>query len=183
MAEPGDRAERAVPGERSQGNDHPELGERAELTFEERQASVAFLGGRPVPRWRASVDRAQVRPAEVQTVVHGGGRRPVREPGAMQRREQEITRAIAGEDPPGPVPTMCRGRKPEHQDPGARVPEPRDRPPPIPLVREAGDLLPGDLLPPGHEPRASTTHNDVVPDLVEPRRLHGEPVPMRSKMS
>src|SRR5207247_2680418 len=132
-------------GERSEGNDHTELGERAELTFEERQASVPFLGGRPVPRWRASVDRAQVRPAETEAVVHGGGRRPVREPGAMQRREQEITRAIAGEDPPGPVPTMCRGRKPEHQDPGAPFPEPGDRPPPIHRASEAGTLFPTTL--------------------------------------
>src|SRR5436309_11846443 len=183
VAQPVDRPERPVPRERTQGNDHTELGECAELPLEEWEAAVALLGGRAIPGWGAPVHGAEVRPPQAEAVVHGRGRRPVREPGPVQRREQEVSRAIARKDPPCPVAAVCRRREPEDEYARSWVAEPRHRSPPIRLVREAGDLLPGDLLPPGHEPRASTTHNDVVPDLVEPRRLHGEPVPMRSKMS
>ena len=47
---------------------------------------------------------------------------------------------------------------------------------------EEEELLPGDLLPPGNEPRASAAHHDVIPDGIYGQR-HGEPVPIRSKTS
>src|SRR5437588_4602410 len=182
VAEGGDPPERPVPRERAQRNDHTELGERAELPHEEREAAVALLGGRAVPGWGAAVHGAQVRPPEAEAVVHGRGRRPVREPGPVQRREQEVPRTIAREDPPRPVAAVCGRREPEDEDARPRVAEPGHRSSPVRLVREAGDLLPGDLLAPGDEPRTSTAHDDVLPDLVEGRRRHGTPDPIRSKM-
>src|SRR5512132_3153102 len=182
VAETGDRAQRAIPGERSQRNDHAYTGEGAELSLQEREAAIALLGGRAVPRRSASVHRAEIGTAESEAVVHGRGRRPVREAGAMQRREQEVPRAIAREDPPRPVTSMRGRRKPEDEDPRVRVAESRHRPPPVRLVREAGHLVPGDLLAPGDEPWASATHDDVVPEIVQ-RGRHGVPVPTRAKMS
>src|SRR5439155_14139058 len=160
VPEAGDRAKRPVPGERSQRKDHAETGEGAQLPLEEREATIPFLGGRAVPRWGAPVHGAEVGPAEPEAVVHGGGGRPVREPGPMHRCEQEVPRTIAREDPPRPVPAVSGRRKPEHEDARPRVPEARHRSPPIPLIREARDLLPSDPLAPGNEPRAPTAHHD-----------------------
>ena len=79
----------------------------------------------------------------------------------MQRRPQEVTRGIAGEDTAGPVAAVRRRRQAKDEDPRVRVAEARDRPAPVLLVAEPRDLLPGDELAPRDQPRAAPTGDDL----------------------
>jgi hypothetical protein len=79
----------------------------------------------------------------------------------MHRREQEIARRVAREDPTGPVAAVRRRRQPDDEDPRVRVAETRDGPAPVRLVAEPGDLLAGDLLAPGDEAGAAPAGDDL----------------------
>src|SRR5262249_9028137 len=89
VAEGSDRAERAVPAEGAERDDHTELPERRELAFEERQARVAFLRRGPIAGRRAAVDGGDVDVPERQPVVRRYRRGPVGEPGPVEGSEQE----------------------------------------------------------------------------------------------
>ena len=56
---------------------------------------------------------------------------------------------------------MGSGGETEYDDAGLRIAEARDRTPPVGLVLEGSPLLPGYLLAPGDEARASTTGDDL----------------------
>ena len=78
----------------------------------------------------------------------------------MQRGEQEVARAVAGEDPAGPVPAVRRGREAEDQDPRGRIAEALHRPAPVVPVAVRRPLLARDLLAPLDEPRAAAAVDD-----------------------
>src|ERR687894_1526209 len=94
----------------------------------------------------------------VFTVARDGS---VRQTRAVERREEEVTRAVAGEDATGPVGAVGGGGEPEEDDPCSRVAEAGDRAAPVSLARVGCPLLAGDLLAPLNEPRAATTRDDL----------------------
>src|SRR5258708_254492 len=79
---------------------------------------------------------------------------PRGQPAPVQRGEQEVTAAVAGEDPPGPVTTMRGGREAHDEYPGCRVTPAGDRAPPVSLIPEGLAAGGGHVLPPADQPRA-----------------------------
>ena len=57
------------------------------------------------------------------------------QPGAVQRGEQHVAAAVAGEHPPGAVGAVRGRRQPDDQHPRIGRAEPRNRPAPVGLVR------------------------------------------------
>src|SRR5678816_4477281 len=100
-------------------------------------------------------------PAEHQRVVARDARRLVRQPGAVQRRVEEVPRAVAGEDAARPVSPVCGRRKPEDGQPRPRVPPPRHRSRPVAPVAEGTALDPADLFSPAHEAWAGDARRDA----------------------
>src|SRR3954468_15720942 len=98
----------------------------------------------------------------------------VREAREVERGEQPVARAVAGEDAAGPVAAVRCRREAEDVELRARVAEARDRPAPVGLGGEGGALLARDLLAPGHEPRAAAAARDAVFELGQ-RRARIEP--------
>ena len=140
VAERRKRVERAVPRERSEGHDHPEVLERDDLALQEREAAVPLAGRRAVSRRGAVVHRGDVRAAQLEPVVASDRRRLVREPRAVHGRKEEVARAVAGEDPAGPVP---RARRAPTRAPAPALERRRTRAPgdPVFLVGEPSDLV------------------------------------------
>ena len=104
------------------GHDHPDVLQEGQLADQERRAAVALVVGRPVER-RGAADRGgDVRVAQGQAVVGPARAGPVGEAGLVERRPQEVARAVAGEDP---ARSGCRRGRP---GPGPRSgPAPRGR--------------------------------------------------------
>src|SRR6185503_9128364 len=98
---------------------------------------------------------------EAQPVPAGDRDRAVREPRAMQRGEEEVARAVAGEDAARAV-AAVRGRSEAHdQQAGLRVAPARDRPAPVLLVPEATDLDARHGAAPGPQAAAALAGDDV----------------------
>ena len=127
-----------------------------------RQVSRS-AGRRPVGRRRAAhrrrrpSSRVSARPSSRETRLGLVG-----QPRPPQRREQPVARAVAGEDPPGPVAAVGGRRQAEHDDPRRRVAEARDRPAPVLLIGERGALDPRHLLAPGDQPRTAPAGGDLA---------------------
>ena len=91
----------------------------------------------------------------------------------VQRREQPVAGAVAGEDPAGPVAAVGRRRQPDDEHPRLGAPPAGDRPAPVGLVGERPALLDRDVLAPPHQPRAGSAHRDLGVELGQrsvPRR-------------
>src|SRR5690606_12695317 len=86
----------------------------------------------------------------------------------VQRRVQEVPRAVTGEHPPGPVGAVGGRGQADDDDRGVRVAEGRDRLAPVLLVPEGGPLLPGHLLPPLHQAGARPAGDHL---LLQPAEL------------
>ena len=91
-------------------------------------------------------------------------------PVAMQRGEQEVARAVAGEHAAGAVGAVRGRREPEHEHARGRVAEARDRAAPVVLVAERRALLARDPLAPLDEARAGAAGGDLGLERGE-RRL------------
>ena len=89
--------------------------------------------------------REQVREAVAGVSRRGNAREAVRVHGAHQKVSR-AERSIAGEDAPGPVCAVRRGRQADDEHPRLRVAEARHRPAPIDLMAVRGFLLRGDAL-------------------------------------
>ena len=76
-------------------------------------------------------------------------RRQGRQTGPVQRGEQPVAAAVAGEDAPGAVAAVRGRREPDHEDLGPLVAPAGDRPAPVGLVAYGLAALGGDLLAPG----------------------------------
>ena len=158
---------RGFVAERAEDDDHAQPREEFELAHEIRAALVALGRRRLVRRRRATHRRGDVHVGESQTVVAPIGRRLVREPGAMERREQEVAGAIAGEDAPGAVPAVRGRSEPDDQHAGIRVAEPGDGPAPVVVGPKGRSLLARDRFPPGDEPRTGPALDDLGGECAE----------------
>ena len=93
--------------------------------------------------------------------------RLVGEAGPVQRGEQPVAGAVAGEDPPGPVAAVGRRREADHHQPRARVAEARQRARPVALALVAARRVGRDGLAPRDQPRAAAARLDLGGERVE----------------
>src|SRR5262245_7317703 len=172
VAEPGSRArhrrpegrerpERGRPGERAEGDDDADAAERGQLPGEVRRAVVAFRGERLVVRRRAFDRRRDPEVMCFQVVAAPDADRAIGETGGVQRRPQEVSARVAGEDAARPLAAVGGWSEPEEQDPRGGIPEAGHGPAPVRLVAEPRDLLARDLLPPLDEPWTATAVDDL----------------------
>src|SRR6185437_4698614 len=80
---------------------------------------------------------------------------------SMQCGPQEVAARVAGEDAPGPIAAVGRGREPDDQDARRWIAEAGQRPRPVRLAREPSRRLARRLLAPGHEPRTPNAVDDL----------------------
>ena len=111
VPERGERPQRAVPRERPERDDHAHVPSAAISRSRNGRHVSRSSRRRLVRRRRAAVHRRDVGVREPQTVVARDRRRLVREPAAVERREQEVARPVAREDPAGAV-AAVGGRAP-----------------------------------------------------------------------
>jgi len=155
-------SEHRAPGDGAEGEDDAHVGEERQLVVEEVGAAGDLVGARRVVGRSAADGGDDVSVRERQAVVARGARGLAGEAGAMERGEEEVARAIPGEDTPGAVRAVRGGRETENRDPRPRVAEPGDRSPPVPLAGIRGALLARNLLPPGDQPRAAPAALDLL---------------------
>src|SRR5262249_20323263 len=86
----------------------------------------------------------------------------VGEPAGVQRREQPVARAVAGEHAPGPVRAVRGGGEAEQVYARPGVAEAGHGAAPVLLVGESGALLARDPLAPLDQPRAATAVGDLA---------------------
>ena len=109
--------------------------EQLELARRVRQARVALGRRRLVRRRRAAHRRRDPGVAQRQPVAGVHRRRLVGEARAVQRGEQEVARAVAGEHAAGAVGAVRRRRQAEDQHARVGIAEAGDRPAPVLLAR------------------------------------------------
>src|SRR5690606_11825839 len=102
---------------------------------------------------------------EAEPVVAPARGRLVGEARPVQRREQPVAGAVAGEDAPGPVAAVGGGREAEEVHRRGGIAEAGHRPPPVLLVAVGGALLARHPLPPLHQPRAAAAADDLGLEL------------------
>ena len=171
---PGDRSEGAAsprgrarrepaarhPTRRPERDEHPEVAQKRDA-LQVRETAVTLLRRRLVGGRCAAVHAATWRRGD-------GGRPPPRPTSVgsrsrpVQRREQEVTAPVAGEDPPGAIPAAA-----SRSQPRGSGPRPPDRPSPGPaapilLVREASNLLARPARATRRDAGGSARHDLVV---------------------
>src|ERR1700733_10278430 len=162
FAAQGERAQRGIPGERAQADDHPRSTKQRELADEVRQAGVALDGRRLVRRRRTADGRSDPAAGQPQPVVERDRLGLIGIAGPPQRREQPVARAVPGEHASGPVAAVGRRRQTEHHDRGDGIAKAGQRLAPVLLVGERRTLDARDLLAPGDQPRAAPARDDLV---------------------
>src|SRR5215211_2801714 len=161
-----EESQRRVPGEGAEADHDPGV-EQLQLAGCIGKAGVALCGGGPVLRRGAAnggQDPGATEPEPVFTVARDG---PIRHTCAVERGEEEVTRAVAGEDATGPVAAVGGGGETEDDDFCFRVSEAGDGAAPVVLVRVGGSLLAGHLLAPLDEPRATPAGDNFALERSE----------------
>jgi len=171
VGEPGLRPDRVeaqsgVPSEGAETDENPPVREQFELAGGVGETGVTFGGGRSVLRRGAADGSGDPEPREAKPIVRSSGDGCVREAGAVERAEEEIPGAVAGEVAAGAVRPVCGRSQAEDDHAGFGVPKPRDRATPVLLPGVSGLLLAGDLLAPLDEARAEPAGDYL---LFEPR--------------
>ena len=161
------RAQRRLPRERAEADHHARRPDELELALQPRRAALALLRQRLVRRRRAADRGGDPAVAQRQAVVAVLGGRLVGEAGAVQRGEQEVARAVAGEDAAGAVGAVRGRRQAEDQHARRRVAEAGDRAAPVVPVAERRALLARDELAPLDEPRAGAAGRDLGFERLE----------------
>src|SRR5688572_8707025 len=148
-------------------DDHAQPPEELQLLDQIRPAvlDLARRGavvGRRAARHGGDVGLVQLEP--VATMLRRG---LVREAGAVKRPEEPSAALVAGEDAPGPVPAMRRGREADDEEPRLGIAEPRDRTPPVLLVAEPRHLDGRRSFPVRDEPRAAPADGHARSERAE----------------
>ena len=97
--------------------------------------------------------------------------RAVRKAGAVEGGEEEVTRAVAGEESAGPVGPVGGRSETEDDDLRPWVTEAGNGAAPVRLVFVGGLFLPGDLLAPFDEARAAAARSYLPFECREPGGL------------
>ena len=121
---PGQRRQQRLPREGAQGDGHPQPGEdQLELPVQPRRAGVALGRRRLVVRRRAPHRGHHPGADQGLAVADVRARRQDGEPDAVQRGEEPVAAAVAGEDAAGPVAAVRgRGQARRPGRPAARLP-------------------------------------------------------------
>ncbi len=149
------------PSRRRRAPAGPARAPAAQLAGQVRRAVVALFRRRLVGRRGAPYGRRDVDVGERQPVVGAPRRRPIGEAGPIQRRPQEVTGRVPGEDPSRPVSAVGRGCQTHQEDPRVRIAKARHRPAPVRLVTKSRDLLARHAFPPFDEARTPPAHDDL----------------------
>jgi hypothetical protein len=153
-------------GERqSSQRDHHEIArQESDFALDVLPAVVEFLRQRPIRRGRAPARGGDERPDQLQPVPAMARVRLIRQAGLVHRPEEEVPGLIPGEHPSGPVAAVGRRRQPDDQDPRLRVPERRDRPPPVALAAKSARRIRRRELPPCNQTRTPPARDHLALD-------------------
>src|SRR4029453_4802770 len=156
----GPGAQEAVHGDLAEDDDGAQVAEQTQLLDQVGPAVDDLFRQRLVGGRRAATDRRHERVAQLEAVAAADRSRLVRKAGGVQRLEEEIAAAVAGEQPAGAV-AAVRGRS-EADDPqaSAAVAEPGQRAAPIFLVLIRAALVARHLFAVRDQPRTAATRND-----------------------
>ena len=147
-------------------DDHPHVGtDQPPLGVQPRRARRAFGRCRRIAWRRTAHRRGHPSVVERQPIRGVDAQRLVGQAGAVQRREQEVAGAVAGEHPAGPVAAVRGGRQPDDHHPRPRRAPTRNRPAPVRLVGERLALDDRDLFAPLDQPRAGAAHRHLGVEL------------------
>ncbi len=155
MSAGGQRPKCAIPGEGAQRHDDADLRERRQLADQVGQAGVALLGRRSIVGRGAAVHGGHVQVAKPEPVRGRDGGRLRGQTGPMQRREQHVAGAVAGEDTSGAVATVGGRGQADQQDPSRGVAHARHGTLPVGLAPVPTGRIEGGGFTPGHQPRAA----------------------------
>ena len=172
-AGPAGGAQRRVPGQTAQRQDRAN-GRRSEreVAVQPRRARRPLGHRRLVSRRRAPDGRNDAHASQRQPVARMHTRRLTRITGPVQRSEEPVAAAVAGEDPTGAVGTVRGGRQPDDEHLRGLVAEARRWSPPVGLIGERRPLVPRHLLTPLDQARAGTAYRDP---RVEGGEVGGRP--------
>jgi hypothetical protein len=160
VGEPGFRpdsveAQRGVPREGAEADNASPGGEQLELTTGVGETGVALGRSRFVLGWSTADGGGDPEPEQAQTVagmLRDGHARKAR---AVERAEEEVARAVAGEETAGAVGSVGGWSQTEDDHFGFRVPKPRNRTAPVLLAGVSSLFVAGDLFSPLDESRAA----------------------------
>ena len=159
--------EEGVHRDRPEGDDHAQGGEEPHLPLEIRLA-VAELRRRGSVPWRgASHGRGNVAIAQPEAVGLRDRGGLIRESVPVEGAKQPVAAPISREDAAGPIPSMRRRGKADDEEPGARISEAGDGPPPVLPIPERGPLRSGDLLAVSDQARAAAAADDLGRDAFQ----------------
>src|SRR5919197_2235888 len=162
MAPPkADQFGQSLVGEAPQSDDRPHFRQQSELASQVRQAGVALLRRRPDGGRRAADTGGDIGAPQLKPVVTADAGWLIGKPGAVQRAEDPIPRAVAGEDSPGSVAAVRGGGQADYEQLGARIAEAWDGEPPVGLIPEGCPLLACHPLAPVDETWALAAGDDV----------------------
>ena len=139
----------------------PQLGDQP------RRARVPLRGLRLVVRWRAADGGHHPGVHQALAVPGRHAGRLHREPAPVQRREQEVAAAVAGENPAGTVPAVGRGGQADDQQAGPLRSPAGDGAAPVTLVAERAAAGLRHLLAPSDQPGAGPADRLPRGELAE----------------
>src|SRR4051812_1338756 len=163
----GDVSQVGVVADLAQRHHDAQAGEGGDLGRQGAAAADDLAGGRLVVGWRAADGREGVGVAQrepVGGVLRGGD---VGEPRRVKRGHEEVARAVAGEDPSGPVGAVGGRGQADQQQAGVRIAEPGHWAAPVGVVAVGSLLLARDPLAVPPQPRAVLAVGDRLANLVE----------------
>ena len=159
--------EEGVHRDRPEGDDHAQGGEESHLALEIRLAVAELRRRGSVPRWSTSHCGGNVAIAQPEAVGLRDRGGLIRESVPVEGPKQPLAAPISREDAAGPIPSMRRRGKADDDEPGARVSEAGDGPPPVLPIPERGPLRSGDLLAVSDQARAAAAADDLGRDAFQ----------------
>ena len=159
--------EEGVHRDRPEGDDHAQGGEESHLALEIRLAVAELRRRGSVPRWSTSHCGGNVAIAQPEAVGLRDRGGLIRESVPVEGPKQPLAAPISREDAAGPIPSMGRRGKADDEEPGARISEAGDGPPPVLPIPERGPLRSGDLLAVSDQARAAAAADDLGRDAFQ----------------
>src|SRR5205814_1645845 len=159
---PGDRDAAAgevlqgcIPSDGAEREEDAGARQQMQLAVEPYAAAAQLVGTRRVRRRSAAAWRHDERVVQPQPILAVDAGRLVREPGAVERREEEIAAAVAREHAARPVAAVRGGREAQQDEARGRISEPGDGTGPVRPGREPPHFDARHFLAPRHETGAS----------------------------
>src|SRR5690606_1988011 len=150
-----ERGPHRLPGEAAERDHDPDVRRhQRDLTGQPREAGGLLLHQRLVRRGRAAHRRHHPGADQLLAVAGVRAGRLGGQAGAVERGEQPVAAAVAGEDPAGAVAAVRGGGQADDEHARVLVAPPGDGTPPVRLVGEGAALDLGHLLAPGDQARA-----------------------------